>query len=53
MTIMESASSRHVQQVAELVRRHPGNVPLRLVLDLADGTRVLMEADRHAVAWTA
>ena len=42
-----------LDRLAELVRRHPGNVPLRLVLDLADGTRVLMEADRHAVAWTA
>jgi len=42
-----------LDRLAEVVRRHPGKVPLRLVLDLADGTRVLMEADRHAVAWTA
>jgi len=42
-----------LDRLAEVVRRHPGKVPLRLVLDLADGTRVLMEADRHAVAWNA
>ena len=40
-----------LDRLAEVVRRHPGKVPLRLVLDLADGTRVLMEADRHTVAW--
>ncbi|MCX7432389.1 MAG: hypothetical protein NTY17_15535 [Planctomycetia bacterium] len=34
------------------MRRHPGQVPLRLVLELADGRRVLMEADRDKVAWT-
>ena len=38
--------------VAAVVRRHPGAVPLRLVLDLADGTRVLLEADRDKVAWS-
>lgn len=42
-----------LDRLAEVVRRHPGKVPLRLVLDLADGTRVLMEADRHTVGWTA
>jgi DNA polymerase-3 subunit alpha len=42
-----------LDRLAEIVGRHPGKVPLRLVLDLADGTRVLMEADRHAVAWNA
>jgi DNA polymerase-3 subunit alpha len=41
-----------LDRLAEILRRHPGSVPLRLVLDLADGRRVLMEADRHAVAWT-
>jgi DNA polymerase-3 subunit alpha len=41
-----------LDRLAEILRRHPGNVPLRMVLDLADGRRVLLEADRHAVAWT-
>ncbi len=41
-----------LDRLAEILRRHPGSVPLRLVLDLIDGRRVLMEADRHAVAWT-
>lgn len=41
-----------LDRLAEIVHRHPGSVPLRLVLDLADGRRVLMEADRHAVAWS-
>jgi len=42
-----------LDELARIVRRHPGTVPLRLVLELADGRRVLMEADRDTVAWTA
>lgn len=41
-----------LDRLAEILRRHPGSVPLRLVLDLIDGRRVHLEADRHAVAWT-
>ena len=41
-----------LDRLAELVGRHPGAVPLRLVIDLADGSRVLLEADRHQVAWS-
>ena len=41
-----------LDRLAEIVRRHPGQTPLRLVLDLADGRRVLMEADRQKVAWS-
>ena len=41
-----------LDRLAELVRRHPGKVSLRLVLDLADGSRVLLEADRDKVGWT-
>ncbi|MCE2725984.1 MAG: DNA polymerase III subunit alpha [Planctomycetaceae bacterium] len=41
-----------LDRLAELVGRHPGTVPLRLVIDLADGSRVLLEADRHQVAWS-
>jgi DNA polymerase-3 subunit alpha len=41
-----------LDRLAELVGRHPGPVPLRMVIDLADGTRVLLEADRHRVAWS-
>jgi DNA polymerase-3 subunit alpha len=40
-----------LDQLAAIVRRHPGTVPMRLVIELADGRRVLMEADRHSVAW--
>jgi DNA polymerase-3 subunit alpha len=42
-----------LERLAKLVAAHPGKVPLRLVLDTADGKRVLLEADRHAVAWSA
>ena len=42
-----------LDRLAAVVAAHPGKVPLRLVLDTADGMRVLMEADRHAVAWSA
>jgi DNA polymerase-3 subunit alpha len=48
----ESHDGSTLTRLAEIVRSHPGTVPLRLVLDLADGTRVLMEADRHAVEWS-
>ena len=41
-----------LDRLAAVVRRHPGPVPLRLVLELADGRRVLMEVDRDRVAWT-
>jgi DNA polymerase-3 subunit alpha len=40
-----------LDRLAAVVARHSGKVPLRLLLDTADGMRVLMEADRHAVAW--
>jgi len=41
-----------LNQLAEILRRHAGPVSLRLVLDLADGRRVLLEADRHKVGWS-
>ena len=41
-----------LDQLADLFRRHPGATPVRLVLELADGRRVLMEADREKVAWS-
>ena len=47
---------RHDEQtldrLAAILAEHPGKVPLRLVIDAADGMRVLMEADRHAIAWS-
>ena len=42
-----------LDRLARVVGHHPGGVPLRIILDLADGRRVLLEADRHAVAWSA
>jgi DNA polymerase-3 subunit alpha len=41
-----------LDRLAEIIRRHPGKVPLRLVIDMADGSRVLMEADRDKVEWS-
>jgi DNA polymerase-3 subunit alpha len=41
-----------LDRLAAIIRRHPGKSSLRLVIDLADGSRVLMEADRDKVAWT-
>ncbi|MFN9370098.1 MAG: hypothetical protein ACK6CT_15260, partial [Planctomycetia bacterium] len=41
-----------LDRLAEIVRRHPGRVPLRMVIEMADGSRVLMEADRDRVAWS-
>jgi DNA polymerase III subunit alpha len=41
-----------LDRLAAILRAHPGKVPLRLVLDAADGMRVLLEADRHPVAWS-
>ena len=44
--------STTLDRLAAVVAAHPGPVPLRLVLDTADGMRVLMEADRHSVTWS-
>jgi DNA polymerase-3 subunit alpha len=41
-----------LDRLADLFRRHPGATPVRLVLELADGRRVLMEADREKVGWS-
>jgi DNA polymerase-3 subunit alpha len=41
-----------LDRLAELLRRHAGTVPVRMILDLADGTRVLLEVDRDRVAWS-
>jgi DNA polymerase-3 subunit alpha len=41
-----------LDQLAEIVRRHSGPTPLRLVMELADGRRVLLEIDGHKVAWS-
>ena len=38
--------------MAEILRQHSGIIPLRIVLDLADGRRVLLDADRDRVAWS-
>jgi DNA polymerase-3 subunit alpha len=40
-----------LERLADLVRRHPGKTPLRLVIDLAAGPRVLLEADRERIQW--
>jgi len=40
-----------LERLAELVRRHPGKAPLQLVIDLTDGARILLDADRDKVAW--
>ena len=41
-----------LDQLADLFRRHAGATPVRLVLELADGRRVLMEADGNKVGWS-
>jgi DNA polymerase III subunit alpha len=41
-----------LDRLAAVLAAHPGKVPVRLVLDTADGMRVLMDADRHTVAWS-
>jgi DNA polymerase-3 subunit alpha len=41
-----------LDRLAGVLKRHPGKVPVRLVLDLAEGTRVLLEADGAAVEWS-
>ena len=41
-----------LDRLAVVVAAHAGKVPLRLVIDTADGMRVMMEADRHAVTWS-
>ena len=41
-----------LDRLAKLVAGHAGKVPLRLVIDTAEGMRVMLEADRHSVAWS-
>jgi DNA polymerase III subunit alpha len=41
-----------LDRLADLFRRHPGAIPVRLVLELADSRRVLMDTDRDKVAWS-
>jgi DNA polymerase-3 subunit alpha len=41
-----------IDRLAEILRRHPGEVPLRLVIERADGCRVLMEVDAAGTTWT-
>ena len=41
-----------LDRLAAVFGRHAGQTPVRLVIDLADGRRVLMEADRTTVAWS-
>jgi len=41
-----------LDRLAAVFGRHAGQTPVRLVIDLADGRRVLMEADRTKVAWS-
>jgi hypothetical protein len=41
-----------LDRLAEIVRRHPGQTPLRFVLELVDGRRVLLEADRDKIGWS-
>ncbi|MFM7207290.1 MAG: DNA polymerase III subunit alpha [Planctomycetaceae bacterium] len=47
--------SRHdtasLDRLAEVIRRYPGKTPFRLVVDLADGSRVLLDVDRDRVQW--
>ena len=41
-----------LDRMAEILRQHPGMIPLRIVLEFADGRRVLLDADRDKVAWS-
>jgi len=41
-----------LDRLAAVLRRHPGPTPIRLVIELSDGRRVLLEADRDKVGWS-
>ncbi len=41
-----------LEGLSAILRRHEGKVPVRMLVDLADGTRVCMEIDRYHVAWS-
>jgi len=42
-----------IDRLADISRRHPGKVPLRLVIETAAGGRVLMEADAASLGWSS
>jgi len=51
--VAESTHGRDtLDRLAEIVGGHPGRVPLRIVIEMVDGGRALLEADRHAVTWS-
>jgi DNA polymerase-3 subunit alpha len=39
-------------RLVDILMRHPGDVPLRLLLELVDGRRVLMDVDGRRVTWS-
>lgn len=41
-----------LDQIARIVKRYPGQVPLLLVLDLSDGRRVVMDIDGMRTGWS-
>jgi DNA polymerase-3 subunit alpha len=42
-----------LDRLAEVLRHHPGRVPVRMILELGDGMRVYLEVDRVQVAWSS
>ena len=45
-------STHNLDSLVAILKRHPGSIPIRLVLELVDGRRVLMEADGEKVTWS-
>ena len=45
-------STHTLDSLVAILKRHPGSIPIRLVLELVDGRRVLMEADGEKVTWS-
>jgi DNA polymerase-3 subunit alpha len=41
-----------LDRIGRIVKRYPGGIPIRLVLDLADGRRVVMDVDGMRLAWS-
>jgi DNA polymerase-3 subunit alpha len=48
----DPADLARLDGLAAVIAAHPGQVPVRLILDLPENARVLLEVDRHRVAWT-
>ena len=54
LKILESAhDTATLDRLKELLARHAGPTPIRMIIELTDGRRALLEVDGYRVSWSA